>query len=104
MKVLAEKPITSSSYKIIVLLLDMSKVFDTVDQGQLLEDLKEVLEEDELHMISILLKDVRITVRIKNTSGESFTTNVGVPQGDCLSPVLFTYYLAKAINQFRNVW
>ncbi len=49
-------------------------------------------------MISILLKDVRITVRIKNTSGKAFTTNVGVPQGDCLSPVLFTYYLAKAIK------
>ena len=61
----------------------------------------EVLEEDELHVISILLKDVRITVRIKNTSGEPFTTNVGVPQGDCLSPVLFTYYLAKAIKGER---
>ncbi len=48
-------------------------------------------------MISILLKDVRITVRIKNTSEDPFTTNVGFPQGDCLSPVLFTYYLAKAI-------
>ncbi len=101
MKVLAEKAITSSSYKIIVLLLDMSKAFDTVDRGQLFEDLKEVLEEDELHMISILLKDVRITVRIKNTSGEPFTSNVGVPQGDCLSPVLFTYYLAKAIKGER---
>ncbi len=98
LKVLAEKAITSSSYQVTVLLLDMSKAFDTVDRGMLFEDLKEVLDQDELHMISILLKDVQLTVRINKEKGESFTTNVGVPQGDCLSPVLFTYYLAKALK------
>ncbi len=99
LKVLAEKAITSSSYEITVLLLDMTKAFDTVDRGQLFEDLKEILEPDELHMIAILLKNVSLTVRIKKTLGEKFTTNVGVPQGDCLSPVLFTYYLAKALKE-----
>ncbi len=49
-------------------------------------------------MISILLKNVNLTVRMSNTQGEKFSTNVGVPQGDCLSPVLFTYYLAKALR------
>ena len=42
-----------SSYKIIVLLLDVSKTFDTVDYGQPFKDLKEGLKEGELHMISI---------------------------------------------------
>ncbi len=76
----------------------MSKAFDTVDRGVLFEDLKEVLQDDELHMISILLRDVQLTVRINQVQGEAFTTNVGVPQGDCLSPVMFTYYLAKALK------
>ncbi len=98
LKILAEKAITSSSYQITVLLLDMSKAFDTVDRGVLFDDLKEVLEDDELHMISILLKDVQLQVRINKERGEAFTTNVGVPQGDCLSPVLFIFYLAKALN------
>ncbi len=56
MKILAGKAITSSSYKITVLLLDMSKAFDMVDRGTLFKDLKEILKEDELYMISILLK------------------------------------------------
>ncbi len=98
LKVLAEKAITSSSYEITVLLLDMSKAFDTVDRGLLFEDLKEILNQDELHMISILLKNVHLTVRMKKRQGERFSTNVGVPQGDFLSPVLFTFYLAKALK------
>ena len=35
MKLLAEKAITSSDYKIYILLLDMSKAFDTVNRNQL---------------------------------------------------------------------
>ncbi len=98
MKILAEKAITSSSYKITVLLLDMSKAFDTIERGTLFKDLTEILEEDELHMISILLKDVTLQVKIGNNMGRAFTTTVGVPQGDCLSPVLFTIYLAKVLR------
>ncbi len=98
LKVLAEKAVTSSSYEITVLLLDMSKAFDTVDRGLLFEDLKEILNQDELHMISLLLQNVNLTVRMKKRQGEKFSTNVGVPQGDCLSPVLFTFYLAKALK------
>ncbi len=73
--------------------MDMSKAFDTVFQGTLFKDLTEILEEDELHMISILLKDVTLQVRIGNTMGRAFTTTVRVLQGDCLSPVLFPVYI-----------
>ncbi len=68
-KILTEKAITSSLYNITILLLDMSKDFDTVDKGTLFKDLTEILEEDELHMISILLKDVTLQVKIGNNMG-----------------------------------
>ncbi len=74
----------------------MSKAFDTVDRGVLYEDLRNVLDKGELHMITMLLKEVRLQVKCRKTMGEQFSTNIGVPQGDCLSPVLFTLYLAKA--------
>ncbi len=66
----------------------MGKAFDTVDRGTLFKDLTEILEEDELHMISILLKYITLQVKIGNNTGRAFTTTVGVLQGDCLSPVL----------------
>ena len=41
---------------------------------------------------------MEITVKLGSTRGTPFTTNIGTPQGDCLSPTLFTLYLAKALK------
>jgi|GEM_PF-4699558 len=97
MKNLAEKAITSTEYKINFLMLDMSKAFDSVNRNTLLQDLKNYIQPDELHIISILLHDVDLTVRCGKTKGEKFSTNKGIPQGDSLSPVLFTLYLSRAL-------
>ena len=96
-KSLAEKAVTSSNYEIIIEMLDMSKAFDTVERGKLFEILKKILDEDELHLMKVLLQDVQLQVRIGNQTGKAIKTNIGVPQGDCLSPVLFTLYLANAL-------
>ena len=47
-KLLAEKAITSENYEINLLMLDMSKAFDTIQRGTLFEDLKEILEPDRI--------------------------------------------------------
>ena len=99
MKILAEKALTSSNYEIEIMLLDMSKAFDSVNRTILMEDLKSIVDEDELHILKILIEDVKIRVRNGNETGDEFKTNKGIPQGDCLSPVLFTLYLAKALEK-----
>ena len=76
----------------------MSKAFDTVERAKLFKILKNILDEDELHIMKVLIKDVQLQVRIGRTTGSSIHTNIGVPQGDCLSPVLFTLYLAAALT------
>jgi len=102
-KCLAEKAITSKSYEIIIEMLDMSKAFDTVERGKLFEILQTVLADDELHLMKILIKDVQLQVRVGNTTGSSIMTNIGVPQGDCLSPILFTLYLAVALKSTEKI-
>ena len=98
LKLLAEKAVTSADYNAFILLMDMSKAFDTVIRKTLLEDLRKILNPDELHIIKIFIEKVELSVRIGKTTGEPFTTNVGIPQGDSLSPVLFILYLAKAME------
>ncbi len=101
-KILAEKAITSSNYKIHLLMLDMSKAFDTMRRETLMKDLRSVLDRDELHLMYILLKDVQFQVRAGSELGEPILTNIGGPQGDCLSALLFTFYLAKSLEDKEN--
>ena len=73
-------------------MLDMSKAFDTVRRNDLIEIIEPILDKDELHLIKILIEDVTLQVKIGKTTvtGEEITTNIGVPQGDCLSPILLS--------------
>jgi hypothetical protein len=102
-KCLCEKAITSKNYNIFIEMLDMSKAFDTVRRGTLFELLRHTLKKDELHIMKILINDVKLQVRIGNNLGEKISTNIGIPQGDCLSPVLFIFYLASALKENRPI-
>ena len=80
----------------------MSKAFDSIERSTLIEDLKEILENDELHLIKILLKDVEYKVRLEGKIGESFMTNIGSPQGDGASAFLFIIYLAISLKKYKE--
>ena len=81
--------------------MDISKPFDTVKGNNLMELLGTILDPDETHIMKILLKDVNLSVRIGKEFGEKITANIGVPQGDCLSHILFTLCLAGALKTER---
>ena len=64
LKLLIDKAITSNNYNIYILLLDMSKAFDTVNRKTLLQQLEKVLQPDELHLLSILPNRLHLTVSL----------------------------------------
>ena len=84
--------------------IDMSSAFDTIDRQTLLDILREIVEEDELRIIRFLLSDTIINTRINGATKEKpFESNIGSPQGDSRSPVLFTIYLENALKEVRTI-
>ena len=100
-KILPEKVITSQCYAIHILILDMSKSFDTLDRAILLKKLKALLSPDELFLIKIMFK-TKVKERCKTVESAFFKTDIGVPQGDDLSANKFTLYLARAFYKENN--
>ena len=62
MKILCEKAITSCDYSTHILMLDMTKAFDTINIEHLYELLSDILDPDELSIMNILMKDVTLQV------------------------------------------
>ena len=48
-------------------------------------------------IIRVLISGTTLRVTVQDQLGEQFTTSVGIPQGDGLSPVLFIIYLEAAM-------
>ena len=83
-------------------MLDMSKAFDTVNRKKLFDGLKEVLLPEELFLLHVLINDVFIRVRVGEDLSEEIKTLIGIIQGDCLSAILFIFYLALSLTPKEN--
>ena len=82
--------------------IDMSAAFDTIDRHKLLDILQTIIQEDEHRIIRFLLSNTKINTRIIGKSKtNTFNSNIGTPQGDSLSPVLFIIYLEHALKDAR---
>ena len=92
-----ERTISSTDETVYLLLLDMSKALDSIQRNTLIEDLKHVLNQDELHLIRILL-DVNIAAESGNYKSRFFSRDTGAPQGYCASTTEFTFYPAKSLE------
>ena len=82
-------------------MLGTTKRFDSISRNQLIEDLRNTIETDKLHIISTLL-NVSLSVRCENTLSIVFETDTGGPQGDRASALHFTYYLDKTLKPARS--
>ncbi|GFR59623.1 LINE-1 retrotransposable element ORF2 protein [Elysia marginata] len=84
--------------------IDKSAAFDTINRETLLKILEDIVNEDENRIIRFLLSNTIIDTKIIGaTEKKPFFSNVGTPQGDSLSPVLFTFYLEHALKEVRPV-
>ena len=52
----------------------------------------------DFNLIELLLTNTTLAIRYNKKTCKSFTTNIGCPQGNALSPVLFTVYLKACMK------
>jgi len=93
---------------VILILLDLSAAFDTIDHVKLLHHLtiKYGISDLALKWFESYLTGRSQTVKINNTTSEKRNLECGVPQGSVLGPLLFTLYtssLGELIEAWHNV-
>ena len=57
----------------------MSSAFDTVQRDQLIDIAKEILNEDEIRILTILLAEASLEVKLGNNQTTTFESNIRSP-------------------------
>ena len=74
--------------------VDFKKAFDLVDRSKLWRKMIEGgMSGRVLLIIQNVYKRAKLSVRLNGTLSQSFTSNIGVLQGEILSPILFAFFL-----------
>ena len=88
----------------ILVLLDLSAAFDTIDHSKLLETLEKSfgISGSALQWVSSYLTDRTQTVQVGEALSEPQKLKYGVPQGSVLGPILFTIYTTPLGQLIRS--
>ena len=88
----------------ILVLLDLSAAFDTIDHQKLLNLLNQSfgIRGVALKWFELYLKDRTQTVQIGSCTSTPVTLKYGVPYGSALGPILFTMYTTPLGNIIRK--
>ena len=103
LKILVEKAITSENYDIFILMLDMSKAFDTVNRSKLMQILQNILTPGELHMMYLLITDVILNVKIGSKIGKDILMHRIEIDPKYADDITYTRSLAAKINQVERL-
>ena len=85
-----------------VLGIDISRAFDTIRRDKQITVLGSFLGESELRIIRMRLTETTLEPRLKWGKCPIFTSTIGTPQVDSLSPVLLVIYLEAALRYLRD--
>ena len=87
----------------LLVLLDLSAAFDTVDHDILLARLKSIvgINGTALNWFTSYLSNRSQRVSLNGCISDSFRLPHGVPQGSCLGPLLFTIYSSKLFEVIK---
>ena len=87
--------------------IDFTKAFDYVVRDNLWYKLVRLwLRGKILNIVKSMYQMVKSRVKVLNNIGNEFYCSLGVRQGECLSPLLFSFYLNDIEEQFvnSNIW
>ena len=90
--------------EVVLMLLDFSAAFDTIDHRMLLERMKTYygISGIVLKWFSSYLENRTHVVKINNTTSSIFSDKLGVPQGSVIGPLTFTMYTAPMADVIRS--
>ena len=97
--------ITAADKKLIsvLVLLDFSKAFDTINHHLLISKLKFYgFSNDALHFIESYLSNRKIKIKSNNSYSDFVDISSGVAQGSSLGPLFFIIYTAHILNSATN--
>ena len=84
--------------------IDFEKAFDKINHIYLIKKLHNLkIPKDLLNILHSFLKNRKGFINFQNFSSSIFNINTGVPQGSCLSPILFCLFVSDIPKPTGNI-